>query len=1106
MSGRLSSGSVLLSLRRFVALVLLPAPAALLPAAAQSALPSAAIDAAAAHVRARAASLGLAPADVADLVASDGHVGASGVAYVYLRQCLDGLDVTGSQVSVAVAPGGRVLHVAGHLAPRLVASAGSRRTGGLSSNAALAAAAAHVGAALGAVRSLPAMRLGEARAEADGLASPAVAREVYHRSADGALTRAWQVSLDARGQTDWWLVTVDAATGAELDRQSLTIHEPQGRRSQHEVPASRAPRAVPTPFGAAPFASAAGALGTYRVFPIPVENPTFSPAPPPGDGRELVTDVHDALASPFAWHDTDGAAGAELTTTQGNNVHAYTDVDNNNAPDPGSSPDGGAGLLFDFPVDFTQPPSAYRPAAVTNLFYWNNVIHDVFWHHGFDEASGNFQVNNYGRGGLGGDDVRAESQDGSGTNNANFSTPAEGERPRMQMYIGTNPTPDVDGSFNNTTITHEYGHGISIRLTGGPTNVSCLSTSSYPEQMGEGWSDFFALMLTARATDTPEQPRAYGAWFYADPDGIRPAPYSTSFAVNNFTYQRSRTAVAPHGIGHVWATILWEVAWEMIAAHGFSPDLYDASGTAGNQMMLRLVVEGLKLQPCGPGFVDGRDAILAADAILYPDPANPGRGLHYATLWTGFARRGLGASASQGSSGTNADNTEAFDLPLPPPALALDATAVEGSAAPGASVAVPLTVRNTAPAGHAPLNLSAAVIGGYDARPGPPEAPGSGDLRVLPTAAREKGTGTPPPGSTATTRFGTGGPDTFGYIWVDSDEPGGPTFSWVDIASTGTAVTLADDAATTVTLPFPFPFYGTDRTSLRLTSNGWLGFAGSGTATGSTNASIPSASPPNDLIAAFWDDLNPAAGGSIRYQDMGDGRFVVSWLAVPRYNEAGSAMTFQAILYATGEIVVQYQTMVGTRTSATVGIENPTGTDGLQVVVNASYVEDGLAVRFAQPTIWATVAPATASVAPADSTTFTVTLDAADLTPGTYTATLRLSTNDPEALVVDLPVTFVVGGTISTGPTAGADVFALGAVAPNPTRGGARVRFTLPDAQTVRLSVTDLLGREVALLVDGPAPAGASEAALPADLPSGVYLVRLVGAGAEATRRVTVVR
>ena len=175
---------------------------------------------------------------------------------------------------------------------------------------------------------------------------------------------------------------------------------------------------------AAPTESVAAA--SYKVYEIPVESPHYSVPPSPADGRTLAVDPAIVTASPFGWHDTDGVAGPELTTTEGNNAHAYTDIDADNLPDPGGSPDGGAGLLFDFPIDLTAPPSTYRPATVTNLFYWNNMIHDVFHNYGFDEAAGNFQDNNYGNGGLGADSVQAEAQDGSGTNGANFSTPPDG--------------------------------------------------------------------------------------------------------------------------------------------------------------------------------------------------------------------------------------------------------------------------------------------------------------------------------------------------------------------------------------------------------------------------------------------------------------------------------------------------------------------------------------------------------------------------------------------------------------------------------------------------------------------------------------------------------
>src|SRR5690606_33772198 len=179
-------------------------------------------------------------------------------------------------------------------------------------------------------------------------------------------------------------------------------------------------------------------------------------------------------------------------------------------------------------------------------------------------------------------------------------------------------------------------------------------------QMGEGWSDYLGLMLTMRPGDTAGQRRGAGTYVKFQPNdgvGTRLAPYSTDFAVNDFTYGRTSTMGQAHLVGFVWATIIWEMAWELIHAHGYDPDLYDADGTAGNQVALRLVVEGMKYTNCSPGFVDARDGILTADTLLYG-------GAYSTLLWHAFARRGLGASAAQGSTLINSDNVEAFDLPV----------------------------------------------------------------------------------------------------------------------------------------------------------------------------------------------------------------------------------------------------------------------------------------------------------------------------------------------------------------------------------------------------------------------------------------------------------
>ncbi|MFO7539515.1 MAG: M36 family metallopeptidase, partial [Chloroflexota bacterium] len=373
-------------------------------------------------------------------------------------------------------------------------------------------------------------------------------------------------------------------------------------------------------------------------------------------------------------------------------------------------------------------------AAVTNLFYWNNLNHDIFYLYGFDEASGNFQVNNYGRGGVGGDDVRAEAQDGADVgnrNNANFFTPADGSRPRMQMYLWNTTTPERDGDFSSMIITHEYGHGVSIRLTGGPGTVSCLSNQ---EQMGEGWSDYLGLILTMHPDDLPETSRGVGTYALGqtpDGQGIRPAPYSTDFALNNFTYANLPAMAVPHGVGFVWATMIWDMTWELVEKHGFNPDIYGDWTSGGNNLALQLVMDGMKLQPCSPGFVDGRDAILLADQALTG-------GQNQCEIWSAFADRGLGVSASQGSSGSSNDGTPAFDMPAS--CMFVEVLPAMQSACVGDLVAYDVSV---GAAFEAPVTLSVAGLpantsASFDPNP-VVSVPDTSEMSVMTTAASPAG-------------------------------------------------------------------------------------------------------------------------------------------------------------------------------------------------------------------------------------------------------------------------------------------------------------------------------------------------------------------------------
>jgi hypothetical protein len=216
-----------------------------------------------------------------------------------------------------------------------------------------------------------------------------------------------------------------------------------------------------------------------------------------------------------------------------------------------------------------------------------------------------------------------------------------------------------DSDLDAGVIAHEYGHGISNRLTGGPNLVNCLNNA---EQMGEGWSDWFALVMTTHPSDTAALPRGIGTYVIfqgADGRGIRPTPYTTDMTVNPSTYASVADAIGisqPHGIGYVWNTMLWEMYWNLVDRYGYNANIYDRWSTGGNNLAIQLVMDGMKFQPCRPGFVDGRNAILAADTALTG-------GANQCEIWRAFAKRGLGFSASQGLSTSRSDGVQAFDLP-----------------------------------------------------------------------------------------------------------------------------------------------------------------------------------------------------------------------------------------------------------------------------------------------------------------------------------------------------------------------------------------------------------------------------------------------------------
>ncbi|MFT6500891.1 MAG: PKD repeat protein [Crocinitomicaceae bacterium] len=734
-------------------------------------------------------SLGLELNDVKSWVVTDNYTSSStGVRHLHIAQTINGIRIQNGVANITMDAKDSVLFVSNRLIANIEAKSRGVYLPTINAFTAITKAAEHIGIKGESGIELSAKETNEFQFDKGSLSKEDITVQLNFWDAGEEVRLVWIVSIYELTGEHWWQIFIDAENGEELNRLDWVKSCDFGAKEpliERTSPYVSPMMPIPPP-----------GTDQYNVFALPIESPNHG-------AISLEVGPFNSTASPFGWHDDNGIAGEEYTITRGNNVYAYEDVNDIDAP--GYSPDGGIGLDFNFALNLSQNPSNYQDPALTNLFYTCNRAHDIFHQNGFDEASGNFQENNYGNGGFESDYVYAEAQDGGGTNNANFATPSDGNNPRMQMYLwsytgstisnyldvnspgiiagtysaadavfgpglpATPITADVvlitdntapindgceiitnsgaisgkivlidrgncsfvnkiveaqnagaiaviiannvagvpfqmggtsnfitipsimisqadgnsikaqlsggtvvnatinngggigypkDGDLDNGIILHEYGHGVSTRLTGGSSNSGCLDNL---EQMGEGWSDFFACMLTMDMGASNPVNRPIGTYVTGQPingNGIRPTPYDTSFTINNFTYA-SVADVAyisePHGVGFIWATMLWDLNWAFIDQYGFDSNI--DSGTGGNNMVLQLVIEGLKLQPCSPGFVDGRDAILLADQIQ-------NGGANECLIWKTFAKRGLGYSASQGSSLSRTDQSEAFDVPL----------------------------------------------------------------------------------------------------------------------------------------------------------------------------------------------------------------------------------------------------------------------------------------------------------------------------------------------------------------------------------------------------------------------------------------------------------
>jgi len=567
----------------------------------------------------------------------------NGVHHLSFQQQIGGVDLLGAELRANVTRHGELVNVSSTMLPR---PAGDFATSSIALTplAAIRGAAASIGTQITADPKPVGSARGASRLRAwagspDFRSGTALTTElVYFPITRSDVRAGWKVVLPEIGVGNTYEIVVDATDGRILSRRNETQFLVGGTQDltlrvyTKDSPAPGSP-GTPTPNG--------------TQFPF--------------DTRQLLVITPASVPqSPQSWiNDNDN-------DTQGNNVDAHLDLNDDDNPDL-PRPTGVPFRTFDFAQNNAQDPTAWRDAAVTNLFYFCNMYHDRLFSLGFDEAAGNFQTVNFSGQGAGTDRVLADAQDGGGTNNANFGTGPDGVNGRMQMYVFDQPVPQRDGDLDSDIVYHEHSHGLSYRLH----NLALNGTQ--PEGMGEGWGDFLGICLNADATDDPNAVYCTGGYtvYQLAPGfvdnyyfGIRRFPYSTDLAKNPETYgdtdpgQQSyppgvprspiigNTADEVHNVGEVWCNMLIEARASLWAAHGF----------AGNDLVMQLVVDGMKLDPGNPNFLDARDAILQADLV------NNG-GANTAGLWGIFAKRGCGYSAT--SPGTSTSGVfEAFDLPL----------------------------------------------------------------------------------------------------------------------------------------------------------------------------------------------------------------------------------------------------------------------------------------------------------------------------------------------------------------------------------------------------------------------------------------------------------
>jgi hypothetical protein len=598
-------------------------------------------------------------AQVAAMTVSRDHaLPGTGTHVVTFAQTFDGVaTVQGGRLNVAVTKDGKVLSYGGN------PTRGSQLAGAWSMSAgqALASVATKLGG-----ESLTPSAVGDTAGWTTFAKGPFAAssyvRKAAFPTADGARAAFRVLFVDKLDEA--WDTVVDAQSGAVLWKQSLVKHESEGT--------------------------------VYPNFPGA-----------PKGGQPVVTSFGPTAESPSGYTDPTGIAGLGGPTTFGNNANTYANYSNFLVPaDEGPrpvSPTSQFNYTYDMNWQRTKgtalPPSYaldLNPAA-TNLFWHHNRIHDEFYDFGFTESAGNFQTD-------GGDPVLGLVHAGAasggaptytGRDNAYFLTLPDGVPSWSGMFLWE-PINDAfegpysDGNFDASVIEHEYAHGLSTRYVAGGEALGSQQAGS----MGEGWGDWYGLNYLHREGLTTKS--VVGEYATGNPvRGIRNWAYDAN-PTNYGDFGYDLTGPEVHADGEIWTATIWQLRKRLVAQYGEAK---------GSDVAARLITDAMPLSAPDPSFLDMRDAILAADV-------DRNHGDNTDTIWTVFAQRGAGASAStQGGDDTNPQ--PAFDHASSSRNGTLVGTVVNAST--GAAVAGAKVIVGEFEARVTPLVRSSST-GGFGAR------------------------------------------------------------------------------------------------------------------------------------------------------------------------------------------------------------------------------------------------------------------------------------------------------------------------------------------------------------------------------------------------------